>query len=352
MAAKRAQSSPSLPRALQSGGRASNPRPQAWEACALPTELPPRGGLEGRLCSALCPIVPLRLRRRETPHPARHRGPRGGRPGRASRSMASPTRPRAARSTSWSRTGHYPPAPNASTHAAGPRRRRDELAGLAAGQGRGAELLGLVVRTVRAGGAAARARPSSSCARIDGTVLGVTYLDATPDSEQLRAPLPPHLPQPARQHRQLRPLLRHRPAAGELRHRPPGPDRRDLPRRDRRGLPQPRRWRWRRAHETRARAPWPARSPRCAGLRSPPLAPDGGARPPRASLTTIERQVMCVTCKIPLNVARVAAGRPRARLHPGTDRRGPRRSPDQARARRASTAPRCSALPPRAAAST
>jgi hypothetical protein len=26
-----------------SGGRGSNPRPQAWEACALPTELPPRG---------------------------------------------------------------------------------------------------------------------------------------------------------------------------------------------------------------------------------------------------------------------------------------------------------------------
>ena len=28
-----------------SGGRDSNPRPQAWEACALPTELPPRGAL-------------------------------------------------------------------------------------------------------------------------------------------------------------------------------------------------------------------------------------------------------------------------------------------------------------------
>jgi hypothetical protein len=26
-----------------SGGRGSNPRPQAWEACALPTELPPHG---------------------------------------------------------------------------------------------------------------------------------------------------------------------------------------------------------------------------------------------------------------------------------------------------------------------
>ncbi len=28
-----------------------------------------------------------------------------------------------------------------------------------------------------------------------------------------------------------------------------------------------------------------------------------GASPPKASLLTIERQVMCVTCKIPLNVA-------------------------------------------------
>ena len=26
----------------ESGERVSNPRPQAWEACALPTELPPR----------------------------------------------------------------------------------------------------------------------------------------------------------------------------------------------------------------------------------------------------------------------------------------------------------------------
>ncbi len=35
-------SAPSGSLSLSSGGRASNPRPQAWEACALPTELPPR----------------------------------------------------------------------------------------------------------------------------------------------------------------------------------------------------------------------------------------------------------------------------------------------------------------------
>ncbi len=38
-----------------------------------------------------------------------------------------------------------------------------------------------------------------------------------------------------------------------------------------------------------------------APLASPPAA--AVAATPRASLTTIERQVMCVTCKIPLNVA-------------------------------------------------
>jgi hypothetical protein len=33
---------PNLALVLASGERVSNPRPQAWEACALPTELPPR----------------------------------------------------------------------------------------------------------------------------------------------------------------------------------------------------------------------------------------------------------------------------------------------------------------------
>ena len=39
----------------------------------------------------------------------------------------------------------------------------------------------------------------------------------------------------------------------------------------------------------------------CLTLATAPGA--GAAQAPRASLTTIERQVMCVTCKIPLNVA-------------------------------------------------
>jgi cytochrome c biogenesis protein CcmG/thiol:disulfide interchange protein DsbE len=58
-----------------SGGRASNPRPQAWEACALPTELPPQ--------SAQILRGPSNLVRRETPHPADPRLARGRVPDRA-----------------------------------------------------------------------------------------------------------------------------------------------------------------------------------------------------------------------------------------------------------------------------
>ncbi|HTQ69370.1 MAG TPA: cytochrome c-type biogenesis protein CcmH [Solirubrobacteraceae bacterium] len=52
----------------------------------------------------------------------------------------------------------------------------------------------------------------------------------------------------------------------------------------------------------------PALAPLCLALALLWLAPaftgDASAsQPPRASLTGIERQVMCVTCKIPLNVA-------------------------------------------------
>ena len=44
-------------------------------------------------------------------------------------------------------------------------------------------------------------RAQSQLERHDATVLGVTYLDASPDSQSVRAPLPPHLSQPARQRR-------------------------------------------------------------------------------------------------------------------------------------------------------
>jgi cytochrome c-type biogenesis protein CcmH len=41
----------------------------------------------------------------------------------------------------------------------------------------------------------------------------------------------------------------------------------------------------------------------CAALAASAAAPAIGAAQPRTSLPKIERQVMCVTCKIPLNVA-------------------------------------------------
>ena len=53
----------------------------------------------------------------------------------------------------------------------------------AARQGRAVELLGLVVPAVRTRGAVARAGPGRPAA-LRRTVLGVTYKDATPDSEE------------------------------------------------------------------------------------------------------------------------------------------------------------------------
>src|ERR1019366_8209170 len=53
---------PNIALVLVSGERGSNPRPQAWEACALPTELPPHG------TDITLPPLPLRaVRRRALP---------------------------------------------------------------------------------------------------------------------------------------------------------------------------------------------------------------------------------------------------------------------------------------------
>ena len=62
--------------------------------------------------------------------------------------------------------------------------------------------------------------------------------------------------------------------------------------------------------------------------------PRGAGEHPRTSLPAIERQVMCVTCKIPLNVAQSPqANREREFIQGLIDRR-PERSADQARAGR------------------
>ena len=67
-----------------------------------------------------------------------------------------------ARSTSWSRAGSYPLAPDATRALPVLGAQRQQHARLAAGQGRRAELLGLVVRTLPDRGAAARARPDAA----------------------------------------------------------------------------------------------------------------------------------------------------------------------------------------------
>ena len=86
----------------------------------------------------------------------------------------------------------------------------------------------------------------------------------------------------------------------------------------------------------------PRRSPRSAAA----LPPRRAARAPRRrarSLPVIERQVMCVTCKIPLDRRPVPAGQPRARVHPRPDRRRPDRSRRSSVRSSPSTARRCSA---------
>src|SRR5262249_4142355 len=115
----------------------------------------------------------------------------------------------------------------------------------------------------------------------------------------LRSSLPPDLPEPARQDGRLRPLLRHERAAGELRDRPRRPRGGDLPRRARPAVPRPGdRARAQHMRAARLLRPIALTSALLAAMSSPAL-----AATPRTSLPVIERQVMCVTCKIPLNVA-------------------------------------------------
>ena len=73
---------PNIALVLVSGGRGSNPRPQAWEACALPTELPPHradstGFAAASACARItqwtryCKVVrPRALRARDHPPPS------------------------------------------------------------------------------------------------------------------------------------------------------------------------------------------------------------------------------------------------------------------------------------------
>ena len=103
--------------------------------------------------------------------------------------------------------------------AARPRRSRQRLAGLAARQGRAPELLGLVVPALRTRGAAARAGPGDA-APLPRHRAGRDLQGRDPRLRELRAAVPPHLPEPARRQRQLRRRVRHRPAPRELHRRP------------------------------------------------------------------------------------------------------------------------------------
>src|SRR3954447_2627196 len=136
----------------ESGGRGSNSRPSAWEADALPTELPPP---ESRSIAADYPCGGEALRR---PHRRRRAG---GCPRRA----AGLRRRRAARrhlAGLGGAQGAAAPRARRGGGAAGARRLRAADVGAAARQGRGPQLLGFVVRAVRTGGAGPRARAAQA----------------------------------------------------------------------------------------------------------------------------------------------------------------------------------------------
>ena len=137
--------------------------------------------------------------------------------------------------------GQRPRAPDATRPLPRARRPRRGVARLVPGQGRGAELLGLLVRTVPGRGAAARARQSAASQRDDATVLGVDLPGRLAGLAELRAPLPPHATPTCATTTARSPTPTAPTSCPESfvidRH---GDDRRDLARRDRPGVPQPR----------------------------------------------------------------------------------------------------------------
>ena len=69
------------------------------------------------------------------------------------------------------------------------------------------------------------------------------------------------------------------------------------------------------------------------------------AATPRKTLGDVENEVMCPVCGTPLNVAELAPGRPRARLHPRRGRPGQDRRTRSSATWWPSTAPTCSRCP-------
>ena len=148
-------------------------------------------------------------------------------------------------------------------------------------------------------------RVQSSLRQHDGTVLGVTYLDASPDSQSFvrryhltypnlrdnngtfaRSYGTDQLPESFIINRQGRIVAISR---GEIEARLPKESNRTCAGAHEHTL----------THAARRDHPY-----RCAPSHRPPRTrAQPRAPPPRTSLPAIERQVMCVTCKIPLNVA-------------------------------------------------
>ena len=320
--------SPSL-----SGRRASNPRPSAWEADALPTELRPRGdaaaaradssggrgpasSLRAASCAGCSP--PFRSPFCASSSPSSRCSPTG-----------SPATSRTAGSSRRWRAGEREPAPDVELPHAVRRQRR--VARRLPRQGRRAQLLGLLVRPLPR-----RSRPCSSAgtsasASSDAPVLGVDVQDVTGDArdfvDEYGLTYPMLRDGPGDTARRLR----HPRPPRDLRDRPPGPHRRRAARPGRR-----------RVH---ARAGRPAaagalvkravaRSRPCSRLLALPRrrsSPDC----PQTTLGDIEDEVMCPICGTPLGLAsRGAAGPARARLHRAPDRRLPLQGRDQARAGR------------------
>ncbi len=189
------------------------------------------------------------------------------------------------------------------------------------GHSRRLELLGFLVYSLPRRGADPGASPSTSLPRRGGTVLGVTFRDSSTDSLCF-VKHTGSLSELARHYGRIRAGLRHHPDPRDLRDRLAMGCCGDLARRNRRTVlesgdrlggeqyeifracppldsvaePSP----------TSAR---PTACPSAAALcswrhfGSAVIGSNAVAATPRTSMPAIERQVMCVTCKIPLNVA-------------------------------------------------
>ena len=189
--------------------------------------------------------------------------------------------------------------------------------------GRRPELLGLVVRAVPRGGAAAAALPAHARRPRHGArrhLQGRRRRQRGASSAQLR----PHLPEPARLPAAARARLRHAGAARDLR------DRRDAAGSSRcRAARSPRR-----SSTTRSRRR-PREARRLLVLLA--LLAAAGAAPPAQAATSfndVENELMCDTCNVPLAIAESTRADQERRADPPPDRPGQDQAGDPRHLRR------------------